>query len=1007
MKTNHRRALRPTPGLITTLLPLLAIAPTTQGATTTIAISGQQAPGTPSGAVFGQFTSNHALNDAGQVTFEGSLRQNSSAGVDLTNDRGLWRDNTLVAREGSQAPGTPTGSVFDDHPHSFVLNDEGQTLYDADLRIGSGGVDSTNNNGYWLDQALIARKGSQAGDLPSGVVFDFLGSLPVLNNMGQAAYSASLRTGSGGVDLTNNDGIWRDNTLIAREDSQAPALPSGAVFSFFGPPVLNNAGQVAFTADLKAFQGGVDSTNDSGIWRDNLLIAREGDQAGGAPTGAVFDRFDRAVAINDSGQIAYGANLDINQGGVDPTNDAGIWRDKTLIVREGEQAGGTPTGAVFEFFRDLVLNNAGQIAYQAQLQMGLGGVAQTNNVGIWRDNTLIAREGEQAPGTPPGAVFSNLGKPMLNDQGQVAYSGNLRTGSGGVDETNNTGIWITGPNGHSLLVARKGDTLDGRTINLVTFSDSDGSGGSDGRSRSLNNASQLVYRAVFNNGDRGIFLFTLTDLHWINPASGNWGDTGADSNWTIGQQPGERYDVFVDPKVSLTVTGPTEDVTLKSLRIGGNNGIATLSLSGGDITSTSGVLVTPTGILTGDGVINGNVENHGQIVANNVTFTDIPNNFGIISGSGRINIQFMNNQPAGEIRVGSGDHLTFTKPDSIFVGVSNAGRIEVIGQDHLATVEFDQPVDNLANTGMIFARGDAALRFNAGLTNHGSVALAFTNATLLGDITNTATGRIAISDGSRVVFNDDVTNNGVIDADTGASVVFFGDYSGDGVTGAAHVKMFGDLKPGASPAAISFGGSLTLAPTALLEAELAGTNPGSGANDHDQINVTSNVTLDGTLDITLLDGFTPDYSDTFDILTYATRSGVFQQVTGHFLSPELALGQFYDDANGVLQLLATAPGDANGDLIVDISDFGVLAGNFNQPGTWETGDFDGNGITNINDFGLLAANFNGDFNTLTAAATELGITIPEPGAAALWGVVIVGWLGQQRPGGSSGLCRIA
>ena len=221
-------------------------------------------------------------------------------------------------------------------------------------------------------------------------------------------------------------------------------------------------------------------------------IAITGQKAPGAPAGAVFRSFDNPV-INDAGQTAFRSLLRQGPVGVTSNNDDGIWRDSTLVAREGSQAGDTPRGAVFGGFGNYVLNDAGQTAYFGTLRRDSGGVDFNNDSGIWRDSTLVARKGSPAGGTPAGAVFRSIGNPLLNDAGQTAYFGTLRLNSGGVDSTNDNGIWITGTNGQSLLVAREGDSLAGRTIasvNLVGGSTT--SGGSDGRRRASDYA---MYKA--------------------------------------------------------------------------------------------------------------------------------------------------------------------------------------------------------------------------------------------------------------------------------------------------------------------------------------------------------------------------------------------------------------------------------------------------------------------------------------------------------------------------------
>ncbi len=102
--------------------------------------------------------------------------------------------------------------------------------------------------------------------------------MPVLNNAGQTAFAAHL-TGSG-VDSTNNLGIWSEDSaglaLVARSGNQAPGTANGVNFSSGFLPVLNNAGLTAFSASLTG--AGVDSTNSHGIWSGDstglTLVAR-------------------------------------------------------------------------------------------------------------------------------------------------------------------------------------------------------------------------------------------------------------------------------------------------------------------------------------------------------------------------------------------------------------------------------------------------------------------------------------------------------------------------------------------------------------------------------------------------------------------------------------------------------------------------------------------------------------------------------------------------------------
>jgi hypothetical protein len=60
--------------------------------------------------------------------------------------------------------------------------------------------------------------------------------------------------------------------------------------------------------------------------------------------------------------------------------------------------------------------------------------------------------------------------------------------------------------------------------------------------------------------------------------------------------------------------------------------------------------------------------------------------------------------------------------------------------------------------------------------------------------------------------------------------------------------------------------------TALVEMELGGLTPGS---EHDQLTVSGLLTLDGTLKVLLIPGFSPEAGDAFDLFDWVTLGGTF------------------------------------------------------------------------------------------------------------------------------------
>ncbi len=829
---------------------LTSLAYTLQAANVAIYKSGDLAPGTTDNARFYSFNT-PVMDKHGKIGFRGLLLPDTNT-VTVKNNSGIWLGDSLIAREGFQAPGTPSGAVFSSLK-SPLMNNSGQLSYQAELRTGTGGVTHHNNTGLWQNTTLLGREGFQAPDTPSGTVFSSFNT-PQINTHGHTAYRGILRSGINGITTANNQGLWLGNTLLARENDQAPGTPTGAVFSFFTDPVLNNNNQIAFVGTLLRDQGGVYVDNDLGIWRNNTLIAREGNPAPDTFGTPQFLEFS-SPKINNHGQVAYWASL--RYGGSQNTNDSGIWLDNTIIVREGDAAQGTPQ-ANFSRFHDPVLNDNGLVAYKAFLRHSTGDTTSSNDSGIWRNNQLIARKGFQAGDVSTAATFAYVSDPVLNNHGQLAYQGFLNTGLNGVTQSNDGGLWISGLYGDHVLVAREGDRLSGQKVkNLVVHEGSH----SDGHGNAFNDYGQLAYKARFIGGDEAIMLYT-PDLHWRPTTQGNW-DTLA--NWTLGLNPEHVHQVFIDPSASLTVNGPAGHSTIKSLQLGGGEGMATLQLqAGGQLTVNDSVIIKAQGVLTGQGTLDstGGIENKGEIEADNLTLNGTVINHGLISGHGLINARVIN-QRSGIIKAAPLQTLQLSASNH-----TNLGRVQVLkGQLKIAGAFVN-------SVGGRIILDDGEIDFQHQLTNYGALQNTFGESHLSGRIINQSD--IIISGNSTAHFFGRMENQGNIRVSNHAHALFYETVTGSGdFTGSGHKTILGVFDPGNSTALVSDEGDTTLGAGAELIIEIAGETIGT---QHDHFAVQGHLQLGGTLTLALLDGYTPEVGDSFDILDWGTSSGVFDQL---------------------------------------------------------------------------------------------------------------------------------
>jgi hypothetical protein len=116
------------------------------------------------------------------------------------------------------------------------------------------------------------------------------------------------------------------------------------------------------------------------------------------------------------------------------------------------------------FFLESPESTTGDVAFQAQFP-GL-------KFGIFRHSaggtTTLAFTGMNAPGTT--GTFASFGADirLLND-GRVAFMARLTNGVGGVDSSNNMGIWVGTSEEDLQLVVRTGDVIGGNVLRSLPF----------------------------------------------------------------------------------------------------------------------------------------------------------------------------------------------------------------------------------------------------------------------------------------------------------------------------------------------------------------------------------------------------------------------------------------------------------------------------------------------------------------------------------------------------------
>ncbi|MCI0362661.1 MAG: hypothetical protein L0Y44_06340 [Phycisphaerales bacterium] len=545
----------------------------------TVAVTGQPAPGTPEGVNFWVFTTplNHSImhpviDELGQLGFTGRL---IGPGVDATNRNGLWMEQdgglALVARSGTQAPGTPSGVLFNGFATDYIPFPPsaagGRLAFMAEL-VGPG-VSFGNNSGIWKQAdsglQLVARDGDQAAGFPNGVAYGAVLGLADFNEQHHLLIGGQVF--GPGITAANDEVLWSDRSgslqVIAQDGQPAPGTNGlvfgegqlGAAYGPFPKFVMTSASELVVEANLAG--PGVTAFNDEAIYLEQdgqlTLLLREGDPVPGMPgvtfggDGVTLSVFSLAAAAGPN--VAFMVDLGGQQAPINVATFSTHTGKLEPIVMFGDPAPNQPYTFGVPF--NPVLNDVGYVAFQAATPDDDNDPFTQPPYAIWSDRSgsleAVAHPGDLVPTGQDTVTF--VGTTYLfgfNDAGQVAFRGYVDVGA----QYPKDALFINDPQLGTELVVMTGQSFDVfgdgsefRTVERIEHGPAYGGAG-------ISNDGQIAFRLDFTDQSSGHYVAQLgappcpadvdatgvVNIYDLLAVIANWGATGINPADVTGDQ---------------------------------------------------------------------------------------------------------------------------------------------------------------------------------------------------------------------------------------------------------------------------------------------------------------------------------------------------------------------------------------------------------------------------------------------------------------------------------------
>ncbi len=890
--------------------------------------------------IAGTFTNAGTFNvdGSGAIQMAGATFDNESSGTyDIETNQGLVGDNSLADNftnsglvEQTAGTGTTdlitslsnTGGTIDIETGTFEWDGNNGVstggTFDASpgavLQYGVGDQSNTWSGTYngGGGGSFVQNSGAEIAIGSSGATFDFAPGLYQWQGGDiVAANTSATLTNNGTISLILNEatsfqssmilnaGITLDNfgaidhsgaaSFVFR--SSAMVNEPGGVYNFESDAGWNGFGNLTGTITN---EGLIEKTAGTGQSVINVVLDNQG--------GTLDAQTGTLIPWNGNGSVSTGGTLDAASGAL-------------IQYNTGDNSSNTFTGTYTG-------SGGGQFLLTSDnLVIGTNGATFDFPSGFFQ--WIGGGQLQATAGTLTNAGFITVD---TSDGGNASFSGTLA----------NSGT-ITFQSSGSSVGAFDGGTVNNPSGSVINLNGVDSQAhdapllsSTVNNSGTINsNSSSSVSIAVLNNTGGTLDVQSGTLVPWNgNGAASTGGTFEAAGGATIQYNPGDN----TNNTFTGTYTGSgAGQFVLNSDNLVIGAGGATFDfpsgffkwVPGGQITATSGVL-TNNGFITVDTTGGGGASLSGTLdnsSTGTITFQDSTDTVGFFGGG------TVNNASGGVIDIDGIDPglplVDTTLNNSGTVNSRSSASVSITSLNNTGTVAVASGTLDADSVTQVSSQtltgGTWDVSGGSTLSLQNGTALTTNNAAVLLDgagsiVPNFANqlaangGSLTVQDGAKLTTPGAFTNTGMVTIGNNGSVLTTtGNYSQSG-SGSLTSLQGGTLKPISSTAMVNGGavtgsgtieGSVTNAAifepgttTAGGTIEITGNYAqtaagaldiglaGAASGQFGQLAVTGTASLNGALNLTLLSGFVPTDTQSFEALAYGTHSGTFPTVTG-------------------------------------------------------------------------------------------------------------------------------